>query len=399
MNVSALKKAFAALIAAIIAISCFTACKRAAPQGGPAGPSPAPVITYTATHYIRYWPEDAGYDDCVYSAVIELPEFSKTFTAGYNMNQAVNDYLDDLQKRVENEYIPASAMKKPHTEVSLEVDQIPGCTNVIFTETHSYLESEYTRTHVLMLDDHGLPMNLCDVFLDYHTAERAAELIASKEHCPVSDALGRIDITNGARATLAGCTLYLRSANAGGAEQRVDLGFDELSPASDLGGISAKEYKKLEQLLHFAADAAVVRQENIVGGTLTPFEASSFMGEYVMSLGAAPEAGRINVGQTEFEGYYRNIFGSEFPGVDTDGHDIKLENGVYAVLNKPKPYEYHMDITNAAVEGGIVTLTGDLIFGPFGYAYTQYVCHLTVMLEKSAESPFGYKLVDFMMSA
>ncbi len=392
----------AAALAAVMLVSVlFASCS--CTDGGSGRPEAtlAPQVAYTTTHMIKYWPEDADYDTCDYSCVVELPEFSRSYTAGYAMNKAVGGYLEDLGARIENDYLKNAVKDKPHTDVTLEVEYVPGVTNVIFTEVHDYLDKPVTRTHVLMLDDYGREINLCDRFLDYHTAERAAGLIALKAGVDTIKALEAIDINHGAKATLAGCTVYARDGvltPAGDGESRFDLSFDELSPASGLDALSFKEFKNVSRLLWYVSDAAVVRQENIEGGNLSAFEASSFMGEYCLSLGKAPEAGRVNIPEKDFESYYRSIFGNDFPGIDTDGFDIKHEDGYYRVLNSPKPYEYHVDILNALADGETVTVTGDMMFGGYGYAFSEYVCHVTVTLVKSSESPFGFRLVGYEMS-
>lgn len=400
MHRSIFKKAaaFAALMAALVFLA---ACSCAKDPGTEPGPTKAPQVAYTTTHLVKYWPEDADYSTCDYSCVIELPEFSNTYTAGYSMNKAVSSYIEDLDARIENDYLKNSVSDKHHTEVTLEVEYVPGCTNVIFTEVHEYLEKPVTRTHVLMLDDYGLEMNLCDLFLDYHTAERIASLVSETAGVDTVTALSAIDVNHGAKATVSGCTVWARDgviAPRFEGEVRFDFTFDELSPAASFEALSRAEYESLSRLLRFVSDAAVVRQENIKGGELSKFEASSFMGEYVLSLGTPPDAGRVNVPEADFEKSYRAVFGRAFPGVDEDGFDIKHEDGFYRVLYSSKPYEYHVDITEVTAAGDSVTLTGDMIFGSYGYAFTSYVCHVSVVLERSAESPFGFRLVDFTMS-
>lgn len=395
-------KTKAAILAAVLLAACLSGCSSCTVGGGDEpSPTPAPQVTYTTTHMIKYWPEEASYETCDYSCVVEIPKFAETFTAGYAMNKAVSEYLLDLDGRIESDYLKNSTAAHPHTEVTLGVEYVPGCTNVIFTEEHAYSDTPYIRTHVLMLNDYGYEQNLCDVFLDYHAAERAAGLISEKAGVDYMTALAAIDINHGAKATLAGCTVYARDgvlSPAGEGEKRFDLSFGELSPASSFDGVSYKEFVSLSRLLRFVSDAAAVRQENIADGKLSAFEASSFMGEYCLSLGKAPEAGRVNIPEKEFESYYRSTFGNDFPGVDTDGFDIKHEDGYYRVLYSPKPYEYHVDMLDVRETGGVFTVTGDLLFGAYGYAFSEYVCHVTVTLVKSSESPFGFRLVGYEMS-
>ena len=383
--------AFAALL--LLLASCAPASPAGNKDSAPAI-TPAPQVPFSTTHYIRYWPEDADYSTCDYSCVIELPEFDGGYTAAYSMNKAVKEYVDGLASRIETDYLPGAEGEK-HTEVTVGVEYIPGCTNVIFSEEHSFSEAPVKRTYVLMLDDRGAEINLCDLFLDYHTAERAAELAAERLRCGYGEALAAVDVNHGAKATLAGCTVY---AFINGAETPLDFTFDELSPASRFDAVSLKEFRAITELTWFVSDAAVVRQENIEDGVLSAFEASSFMGEFTRTLGICPSAGRLSIPQKDFEGYYRSIFGQDLPGIDADGHDIKLENGVYSVRDSAKPYEYHLDILGIEADGDILRVTGDMIFGRFGYAYTEYVCHVTVELLRSETSPYGFVLKKYVMS-
>ena len=97
MSLSTKKILLFAIIAAML-FSC--ACAKAPSDGAEPSVSPAPRVPYSATHYIRYWPEDADYESCDYSCVVELPEFDGTYTAAFAMNRAVQGYLDDLQSRI-----------------------------------------------------------------------------------------------------------------------------------------------------------------------------------------------------------------------------------------------------------------------------------------------------------
>ena len=81
----------------LAAIMLFSACGENNDSPEPTELPPAtaaPEEEYRITHYIRYWPEDADYDSCDYCCIIELPEFSKTYSAGSNMNKAVQSYIE-----------------------------------------------------------------------------------------------------------------------------------------------------------------------------------------------------------------------------------------------------------------------------------------------------------------
>ena len=385
----------------LIAVLLYTACTPMPSSETLPTASPAPRVPYTSTHFIKYWPEDADYESCEYSCVVELPEFSRTYTAGYAMNVAVSEYLSGLEKRIDEDYIMNSTAENPHTDVSLSVEYLPGCTNIIFTEVHSYDDSPYTQTQVLMLDEYGRELSLADIFRDYHTAERISRLIAGSVGCDEVTALAASDIINGAKATLAGCTVYARAGVLSpkeNGETVFEFSTAELSPASDFDAVDLKEYETISELLSMVCTSQAVRQENITEGELSPFAASAFMGEFILSRGYIPSAGRIEVKKAEFENLYRKIFGNDFPEIDTDGHDIKLQEGVYSIRDSSKAYEYHVDFHEVDAQANSITVRGDMIYGAYGYAFSSYVCKVYAVLERSSESPFGFKLIDFTMS-
>ena len=399
-----------ALIAILLMLCMlFSAC------GGEGEPSASPEPTgaeagYTMMTNIRYWPEDADYDTCDYACVAEIPRFSKTFTGGYGMNKAVDAYIAGLEERIERSYMPASIAQPPTTEIACAVDTVDGITNVVFTEKHAYEAQPYYETYVLMLDARGNEVNLCDHFLNYHAdrliAERIAASIAGDERFLPADAdrvQTFLDVNHGARTQKGGCTVYVHEgllADHSFGEISFDLTFDEVTPdfVGEGRAMTLEEYRDITELLHLVSDAAVVRGEEIREGALSQFEASSFMLELAQGLGIPPEAGRIPVPEKRFGELYRACFMNEFPGIDTEGGDIVYENGVYKVFYGGKPFVYNVDMLSAERNGDELDIKGDLIYGKFGFANTAFVCHVSVKLVKSGESPFGFAVKEYLMN-
>ena len=408
MKSASLKRTAAFALALICA--AFSACVK--PGGEPSPTADAteePPVPYEMKHIVRYWPEDADYDTCDYACIAELPEFTNTKTAGYAMNQQVDEYYDRLCGRIEAEYMQAAIARPPYTEVKCTVEFIGEIANVIFSENHCYEAQPETRTYVLMMDARGNELNLCDVIMNYHAERMAAERIAEKikgdEGYYEADAdmiAAALDINHGAKAAENGCVVYVPAGKLAPYEEgelAFELTNEELAP--DLvkdGTVSLEEYRALTEFLGFVSDGVVVRSQEIEDGTLTEYVASSFMGEFAQGLGIAPEAGRINVPEERFLSLFKECFGTEFPGIDTDAHDIKFEDGVYKVRYTQKPYRYNVDMLDAEREGDVLTVTGDLIFGEFGYAATQYVCHVSAKLIKNSASPYGFTLEEFKLS-
>lgn len=408
------KKATAFTALALILALALTGLGCACTGGKTPSATDAPSETakaddrYKMTHYIRYWPEDADYDSCDYACVIELPEFSKTYTSGSNMNKAVDAYVKGLEERIENVYMKSSVAKPPATEVACSVEYARGFTNVVFTEKHSYEAQPYFQTQVLILNERGEEANLCDLFLDYHTEELIAGLIADETRrdpalydSELDDVLPVIDINHGARVTDEGCTVYVREgllAPIDAGELEFNIPFDAVKPVPvQSGAVTHDEYIRLTELLRYAADAVIVREEAIEQGSLSPYAATSFMAELCLSMDFPLKAGRIEVEKERFLSLYRSCFGAEFPGIDPDAHDIKEADNAYSISAGKKEYAYNVDVLSATRSGDDLELSGDIIFGDFGYAFTSYVCHVDVSLTASPDAPLGFMIRDFRL--
>ncbi|MBR3382608.1 MAG: hypothetical protein IKG85_06170 [Clostridia bacterium] len=404
-------KRIAAALALALCLTVLCGCAgRGTPEttGEPVS-SAAPEAEYEMTHIVRYWPEDADYDSCDYACIAEIPMFSKAFTAGYAMNEAVDAYYEALCGRIESEYMPASIARPPYTEIACEVEKTGDITNVIFTEKHCYEAQPQTRKHVLMLDGRGNAINLCDVFLNYRAERMTAAAIAEEisgdpryYQLDTDGILAFLDINHGAKATDTGCTVFIPEGKLAPYEEGVlefDFTFDDIAPdfVGENGAMTIEEYRDLTEFLGFVGDGVVVRGDFIENGTLTEYAASSFMGELAQTLGIKPEAGRINVPEEEFLSLYRECFGAEFPGIDVDAHDIRREDGFFKVRYVRKPYRYNVDMLEAFREGGTLRIDGSLYFGDFGYASTEFSCSVSITLERNSASPYGFTLKEFVI--
>ncbi len=401
-----------AMLACLLLACAFSGCSgrgKPAPSEEPQA-SEAPDERYEMIHIVRYWPEDADYDTCDYACVAEMPKFSLELTSGYAMNREVEAYYDELCQRIETICMPSSNAEPPYTEVTCRVETVSGVTNVVFTEKHCYDIIPSVETHVLMLNERGERINLCDVFLNYHTEGLIAGAIKKRIEndaryydADLEKLLTLIDINTGALVREDGCTVFIREGKLAPYEEgelSFDISFAEAAPdfVGENGAVTLEEYRDLTELLAFVSDGVIVRQDNIENGSVSEYAASSFMGELAQTLGIAPKAGRIPVPEEQFLSLFKECFGTEFPGIDTDGHDIKLENGFYKVRYVGKQYRYNVDITEAVREGSVLSLSGDVIFGDFGYSATQYLCHVRIRLHKNSASPYGFTLESFVLS-
>ena len=396
------------VFAVVTAVLCFAGC-----GGGQAKPSPTDApsheqAAFELTHLIRYWPEDADYTTCDYACIIEQPVFSRMQTAGDAMNEAVEGYIERLYSRVENEYMAISVAKPPYTDVDCRIEYNGEYTNVIFTEEHCYEAQPYKSTYVLILNERGEEVNCNDVFRTYHADDRIAaaliDMMAESGYCydgiELNSVLAKLDIAHGCLADDSGATVFLPE----GVFAPYDYG--ELSfkvpaalidPAIVENVVTQTEYDNICRLTDAVSSACIVRETNVEGGVMTEYAATAFMGAVIQRSDFTAEKGRISVPASEFEGLYRSCFGQEFPGIDTDGFDIRLEDGAYTVSSTQKVYEYHLDMLGAVREGDVLTIKADLVFGGYGYPYSTPVCHVTVKLTESETSPYGFELIDYIM--
>ncbi|MBO4562860.1 MAG: hypothetical protein J5772_04530 [Clostridia bacterium] len=402
---SILTRAAAAAIAVLFAALCGCAHKPAVPETTEEPhTTPIPSVPYTVTHLIRYWPEDADYSTCDYACTIEKPEFSKQYYSGFFINAEVEGYLLDIESRIENEYMPASIAKPPYTQVSCSVEYVNGFTNIIFTEEHCYEAQPYTETHVIIVDEEGHRVNLRDVFRVYRAEEIAAGAIARRiagdsRYYEADDmkVLSAIDVKDGAAATETGCRIYIKAGVLAPFEEgelAFDLSFEDVCP--DFVGegriLTVEEYRNISDFLSIVAGATVIRGENIKNGRVPPYTATRFMAEMVRSFGIASEAGRYEVPKERFEDCFFDCFGAEFPGVDTDAHDIVIKDGAYSVLAGRDIFVCNVDMLEAREENGAIEITGDIMDGSYGSASSMFMAHVAVRLERNEKSPFGFTL-------
>ena len=410
MRSRTIKTASAILLAAVMLFmtACYGAGRKPDNTADP-HVTEVPDVEYTMKRIIRYWPEDASYEDCDYACIADVPEFSKTFTYGYAMNAAVDGYLDKLAERIEKSYMPSSISKPPYTEVIAHVEHVGGVTNIVFNERHCYEAQPYSETYVIMLDERGNELTLCDVLLSYHAEELAArrisEMLAEDERYENADenkVRSVIDIRHGARATEAGCTVFVHEGLLAPYEEgelAFEMRFRDLLPdfAGEGKAVSEEEYRKLTEFFSYFSNAIIVRGGGVENGVLSAYTATGFMAEASDSFGLVPKAGRVSVPEAEFESYYRRCFGTEFPGIDAEACDIRHENGFYTVPIAKRDLEYHVDMLSAERSGEELVITGDMVYGSFGFAYSETVRHVTVRLTESADSPFGFILTGFEM--
>lgn len=396
--------AFLLIILLLLGAAPLGACSKTPGNDGATDvPTAEPKEDPTYTHLVCYWPENAGYENCDYALIFEKPVFSRERSSGYAFNQAVERYIKALSKRIEEEYMPSSVAKPPYTQVNCDVERVGNITNIVFTELHCYEAQPYTETHVLMLDERGEELSIGDVLLNYHAEElvsrRIAELIKGKSGYYEADAgkvLSALDLSSGVKATENGCVVYVHEGLLAPYEEgelAFSLTMEELLP--DIlgeGGMSLESYRSLNEFLGMAAAAVAVRQNTVENGVMDAYPATLFMADAAKRMGIRPESGRIRVPEKDFEAYYFRCFGSEFPGVSRDAYDIRHEDGVYAVLNSNQKYSYNVDIRSLERSGAELRITGDIVFGSFGYAFSEPVCPVTILLEEAPDSPFGFIL-------
>ena len=398
----------ACLLAALFSCGC-TSGNVAAPTEAPLA-TEIPEVAYENITMIQYWPEDADYSTCDYACTVEKPVFSRAYTAGAAMNAAVENYIEELFTRIEEDYIPGSVAKPPYTQVSSAVQMLGRFTEIVFTEEHCWEAQPYQETYVLILDERGNECGINDIYRTYHAELYIAEALPEalkKLDIPCFEGLDAglllpyIDPVHGCVADGECCTVFIEEGAAAPyefGELAVALPNAALLPAFVGDAITEEEFYSLADMTDLVCSAAVVRGDNIEGGILTQYEATAFMGGAALDMGLVPEKGRLNIAEERFLACYRECFGNEFPGIDTDGFDIKKTEGGYSVSASQKLYEYHLDFISAEFEDGVLTVTADMYYGAYGSAYSVPVAHVVCRAARNGESPYGFTVNDFIMS-
>ena len=60
-------------------------------------------------------------------------------------------------------------------------------------------------------------------------------------------------------------------------------------------------------------------------------------------------------------------------------------------------FEYNVDILSVKREGDTIEIEGDMISGSFGAPDTMFNSHVTVTVEINPESPYGFRVANYMI--
>lgn len=396
------KRLFAILLAAAVTASLIS-CRKKQPEPEP---TPAPTedanaefIGHTAAGRVRYWPDGADEDTAEYALFVDYPVFDKTNSAASAINAAMDDYILSLADRVEKDHVP-TADGKSYSKATFEVGFARGYLNVIFHVKHG----EIAETDALMFDRRGDKMTVFDIFLSYNANIMAANAICLKmEDDPLLPSpdpnviLGEVDREYRVSATDTGCTVWFPPDSVEQGEHAFELSFEDVlgslvSPEGAFAGFD--EYASAQELIRMALLSVIIHAETVENGVLSPYAAGVFMTQ--AAAGVPSTAGRRIMPKDEFESLYRSCFGEDYPGCDPDSDSVRMEDGVYSISVSAPSFVYNVEPNSVVSDGDTVVITGDLMTGTFGERWSEFVCPVTVTLQRNAESPYGFVLRELI---
>ena len=110
------------------------------------------------------------------------------------------------------------------------------------------------------------------------------------------------------------------------------------------------------------------------------------------------DEGRIRRNCRMYTETFRACFGTDFPGIDVEAHDIKHIGDGYYVLNSRRGWVYNVDMLEAYAEGDEIVIKGDRMSNEFGSPISTFEGHAVIRLVRNPESPYGFTVKYYAVS-
>lgn len=380
------------------------------PEGGGGLPTDAPPLTegfaaYENRREVIYYPEGSDEATAEYKLDATLPFFTAGDEAAASMNEAVALYRAELLERVVSERLPladrADGEDAPSTLVNCEMEFAQDYLNAGFYEEANYGDSAEHALFTLVFDRAGEEQSLASVTGLFDPSDLAAQqvlnLIAKDESVYYGDITPEnvrlaLDLFNAFGVNETGYVLYA----AEGTLARPELGIVSFSvekaafyPEFVGDVIPAQSYEALQIAANLMARACAPDYLSFSEGSPSGLCASGFLSGLLARRGvqALPEA------------EYNALFAAYFTGArPTDlienGDGTTLENGTYTIPGAPLA-TYDVELVDARLENGLVTLSGSLIYGVPGASDASRIANVEISLKPDAAAETGYQFEAF----
>lgn len=403
---------FLLALAAILSVACAPLKDdiiNATPYAPSAGsPQPTPSIPdgsvgslYDMEERTVYYPEGSEAKSADYLLSYSVPVFKDTPHAA-KMNEAVNLYVGELKDRVMTDRLPyadrAEGDPVPKTELKSEVSKCGEYINILFSESAWFGDTEHKSAFALVLNGSGEETSLSAAQGMYEPEQLVAQQILnvidsdrSRYYGDISldDIIYHIDLHNGFIITQSGYQVFVAAGEIApdeDGEKWFEVSRESLYPDFVGGVMSPVQYESLLPVLNRLACAAAPYYESF-SEQPSPLVATAFMGSLML------EAGTAEMDSASFEGLYTSYFEGDFPGLDSLGWNISLENGTYSLGEYAPPGLYGVEC-QVAVKGedGDVTVKCALMFGAPGDASAKRLANAEIILTEAQDAACGYRI-------
>lgn len=373
----------------------------AGPQSTPSMPDGSVGNLYDMEERSVYYPEGSEANSADYLLSYSVPVFKDTPHAA-KMNEAVNLYVSELKDRVMTDRLPyadrADGDPVPETELKSEVSKCGEYINILFTERARFGDTELKSVFTLVLNGSGEETSLSAAQGMYEPEQMVAQQILnvidsdrSRYYGDITldDIVYHIDLHNGFIITQSGYQVFVASGEIApdeAGEKWFEVSRESLYPDFVGDVMPPDQYKSLLPVLNRLACAAAPYYESF-SGQPSPLVATAFMGSLML------DAGTAKMDTESFQVLYASYFEGDFPGLDSLGWNIYLENGSYSLGEYAPPGLYGVECQVALKgENGEVTVKCALMFGAPGDASSRHLANAEIILSEAQDAACGYRI-------
>ena len=347
---------------------------------------------YSVNTVTVFFPEGTTEADADYQLTYSIPLFPSE-----PMNEAVNRFIGELTARVTEERMPladrAGGTAIPNTLVEFEVrkaENFAGSyTNVLFTETAAYDESDVeTSTTILVLDAFGNECSLAKVSKVYApdalVAQQVWNIIAREPDNYYGDVASEeiaavLDLYNGFTVAEEGYTVYVGPGKL--ADTALEFSFSRSALYPEFVGdiLDAQDYESLLPAINAAAAACAPNYESFSGTPSNPIAAAFLR---TLLLGDTPSA---IVSWEDYTACAARYFGEFSMTKEAAGEDPGTTISDGSVTLTATGSVYGLACEDATLENGALCIVGKLMYGEPGSSNTGEIGPASITLVQAED--------------